>query len=1567
MTRNNHLITRFSFSLISALFVLLVSVATIQAGATLTVDTSADNTECDGDLTLREALLVANSQFDNPAAPAGRLGRPLTEGERIRITGVAGWAAVPGCGATVGYLPVNNQSNGVGSYHSDNIRFTNDVSVIYVWSYFGNNQPVQLVIGQNDHIDGRKPNGEKVVLDGFNAGQVSGLVDGGNSDDEHIRNLEIRNFALHGISGKFDKAVFEGLIIHHNGGNGIYLHGVQFFGVSNPYDNRIGNAADQTTRNFIYSNGQDGINISAFPNDPRPTPHNNIIENTYIGYRNSSVNTDDGNGRNGIFLQNTFGNRIGGETTDNRNYIGGNNNDGIFITGEQSYNNRIINNIIGKLNAGTATGDGIGNGQSGVAIFNGAGDIGKANRVGEPGKFNIIAGNGNAGVYISGNGTNGNVVQDNFIGTSSAANTDIGNANYGIFIGGGARDNLIGGDTSSDDNVIAFNDDFGIYHQGGIGNVFRRNRIFANTELGIDLAPTGVTPNDNGDGDASANNLLNYPVLSRLSGTNTLTISGSFSSSPNKTVTIDFYGNDSCDNSGHGEGRYYLGNTTVSTDSTGSVNFNPTFAVSLSTARDFVTATATNAQDGTSEFSKCLAVGCTYSLSATSITIPATGDSRSFNVTTSNASYCPWIAVASHDWIRILQGSGNGSGTITFSVAENNTGTTRTGTITVNGETIMLTQPPAPACSYTLSPTSRTVPATGGTFSFSIATAANCQWTATDSVSWITTSGSGTGNGTVNFTVAANTGAERTATISVGNQTFTVRQEDGCTYNISPTSVTIPASSATGRSFSVTTGAGCAWTATTIEPWITITGGSGTGNGTVTFNVAANTGEARTGKIEIDNRAFFVNQEAACVFSLIPTIANVSGGGGAGSFDVNASGPCGTWMATSNANWITINTVGGNGSGTINYTVAPNTGAARTGTITAAGLTFRVNQAAACSFTVSPTSAGYGSNGGNGIINVSTPDSGCQRTAVSNVNWITITSGASGTGSGAVGYSVQANNTGQQRTGTITVAGRTVTITQAAIICSYSINPINVNIPASGDTRQFSVTAQTGCAWTAVSNVPWITTNSAGNGNGTVNYTVQPNTGAGRTGTITVGGQTFTVIQAAGCSYNLSPTSASHQAAGGNGSFSVTAQAGCAWTAVSDAVWITVTAGSSGNGNGAVNYSVAVNNTGQQRSGTITVAGQVFNITQAFNCGYTLSPPSFNLTAANGNHQVNLVTNSTGCVWSATSNAPWITILSNGGTGNAVINFAVSANTGALRTGTITIAIAGNNPTTVNVVQAAAQNANRTRFDFDGDGRADFALLRPSNSIWYIRSSSAGGFYGFQFHAPGDRLAPADYDGDGRTDVAVFRPSNGYWYLQRSTAGFTAAHWGISGDIPAPADYDGDGRADLAVFRPSNGYWYIMRSRDGFTSVHFGSNGDVPVPGDYDNDGKTDVAVFRPTNGAWYILGTSTGFSGVLWGLPSDKPVIGDFDGDGRADQAVFRPSNGYWYINGSATGFRAVNFGLPTDIPVAADFDGDRRTDIAVFRPSGGTWYVLRSTQGFYGEHFGANGDLPAQAAFVP
>jgi uncharacterized delta-60 repeat protein len=288
------------------------------------------------------------------------------------------------------------------------------------------------------------------------------------------------------------------------------------------------------------------------------------------------------------------------------------------------------------------------------------------------------------------------------------------------------------------------------------------------------------------------------------------------------------------------------------------------------------------------------------------------------------------------------------------------------------------------------------------------------------------------------------------------------------------------------------------------------------------------------------------------------------------------------------------------------------------------------------------------------------------------------------------------------------------------------------------------------------------------------------------------------------------------------------------------------------------------------------------------------------------------------------------------------------------------------NGTARNGVARLLGDPRSASFDFDGDGKADFGVFRPSSSIWYLLNSQTG-FSATQFGLSSDRLVPADYDGDGKADIAVYR--DGQWWIAKSSGGLIVPNFGLASDIPAPADFDGDGRAEVAVYRPSTGVWYILNlASNQVTITQFGISEDKPVQADYDGDGKADIAVFRPSTGVWYLLRSTQGFAAQQFGVSIDKPVTADYDGDGKADLAIFRPSNGTWWIQASSTAAVSVTaFGLSADRPVAGDYDGDGKADVAVWRPSDGIFYVLRSGSGFLATQFGSSGDVPLANSYVP
>jgi hypothetical protein len=535
-------------------------------------------------------------------------------------------------------------------------------------------------------------------------------------------------------------------------------------------------------------------------------------------------------------------------------------------------------------------------------------------------------------------------------------------------------------------------------------------------------------------------------------------------------------------------------------------------------------------QSAESEIRSFTTSECDFEISEASREFDPEGGPGSFDVSAS-AGDCQWSATVDADWIQITAGaSGTGNGTVSYTVTANSDTSQRTGTITAGGQSHTIIQQ-GTTCTYAISSPENSFGPQSGTGSFDVsASPGDCQWNASVDADWIqiTAGATGTGDGSVSYTVLANAGDSRSAVIIAAGLNHTVSQEAGtCTYSITPTHRDV---SAAGEIYGVAVTAShnqCSWT-TFIPPssrsWITLSAAGGTGSGDVTISVASNDGAARSATITIAGESHTISQAAvACSYTISPNTREVSAQGESYVVAVTASNAACSWTTAvpANRSWVTLSPTSGTGSGSVTVTVAANNGAARTARITIAGRTHTITQAAgACSYSISPPSRDVPAAGESYDVAVTASRAACSWNTSVPANassWITV-SPTSGSGSGSVTVTVAANS-GAARSAQITIAGQTHTVSQASGACSYSISPASRNVSAAGDSYPVTVTASHAeCSWTT--SVPanassWITVSpTSGSGTRNVTVSVDANSGAARDATITIAGETHTIHQA---------------------------------------------------------------------------------------------------------------------------------------------------------------------------------------------------------------------------------------------------------------------------------------------------------------------------------------------------------------------------------------------------------------------------------------------------------------------
>lgn len=437
-------------------------------------------------------------------------------------------------------------------------------------------------------------------------------------------------------------------------------------------------------------NGGYAIEIASGSND-------HLIAGNYLG-TDATGAAAAANSRGGLLVRG--GNAtIGGTTAADRNVLSGNTSYGVLFLGGSG--STVLGNYIGLDAAGTTAlpnldgviifapaadvtvggteageGNVIAAGGSGVGVFSTGGTMVLGNLIGTDASGTVLAGAGFHGVGLFSSGATaiaGNVIggrtatgifvqggsQDvtilgNHIGVDASGTVALPLTGYGIAVQGdspSAMDVTIGGIAEGEGNVIT-NCTAGVQASGGttfpMGVRVRGNSISGNSQIGIDLNPGGVTANDLDDADIGPNGLQNFPVLTMASASDTdLVIEGTLTSIGNASYEVDFYASAVADPSGHGEGATYLGSATVPIDGMGEADFGVTLPVVVAPGA-VITATATDADGNTSEFSAALTAtvatttttttSTTTTTTTTTTTIPTTTTSTTVATTTSTTT-----------------------------------------------------------------------------------------------------------------------------------------------------------------------------------------------------------------------------------------------------------------------------------------------------------------------------------------------------------------------------------------------------------------------------------------------------------------------------------------------------------------------------------------------------------------------------------------------------------------------------------------------------------------------------------------------------------------------------------------------------------------------------------------------------------------------------------------------------------------------------------------------------------------------------------------------------------------
>jgi len=1261
--------------------------------------------------------LIANGP--TPTGPPGSLRKAMVdaEGASVNASGGGEYEIVfniptsdPGYDAATGTFLIQPLSEAApGAFNEFALPPINETVIIDGYTQPGAS-PNTLATGDNAkiliRIDGAKattPGGSGFVpfddtnstFRGFDfTGWVNGMIT--NGDESGAWGIEANGVGDY-IEGNFFGTDPTGTLAIDPKTNASYANRIGVFADNGPaFGNMsggtiIGGTTPQA-RNILSNNLTGGILFLSTALEGR-------LDGNFIGVDASGAkalsNVYDGTGANGPTII------IGGTLPGDGNVISANGTNIDFnditsggqANGSMAQGNLVGTDATGKLNVSRGVG-------SGASISTGPTDetIGGTT----PAARNILSGN-YYGVYIV-NSTTGNVIQGNYIGTDVTGTKAIGNVQQGLYQGATdsssvpAISTAIGGEVASAGNLISGNVLDGISISGttlggpdgdqALGSTIQGNLIGTDVtgKLAIPNGATGITllagasrnvigGSDPGAGNIIAHNTSHGVLIDSASNGNgngnnaignAITNNGGagvriVSGADNRISQNSIYQNAALGIDLGASG--VDANTGCNTASTGANNLQNYPVLTAGTGTQYFTATATDPNGNTSEFSQAVA-------SSSGNMLDLLG---SFNSTANTTFTIEFFSSPTAD------PSGYGQGLTYLGSTQLTTGSDCT--VPINTPL----NPDDADVSITLSSASYQL-ATGPDFGEQVYTAAVQNLgpaTATNVVvtdvlpssetisslycnlgpcqSAVTTSyGACTVKGQ---TVTCNLGtlaAGQTATVNIPVQVVST----GTITDTATVAATQADPNTANNSSSVTK------TATNPEPFIDFPGGGQIPNIVPSSAIA---GSADL-PITIYGIGFLPSSTVTFNSAALPTVSFVDNQT-CGYFDpyycagINLVIPA---SLLTNASTATISVSnpdpgpgGSNEPSTANFTIAPS-----------------------CTFSVSPDpdfSDGLENDGTTLIaeqVSVESSAASCTYAASSSVNWVVPLETAPVTVPDATSqytsldFAVAPNTASASRSGSITVAGQVINFTQAGgATCSYTLSSPSANFTPAGAAGSVNVTAVGGdsCAPFVVSYASWITVPESSGlllNSGPASFTVSPNTGAARTGNIMIGGYVFTVNQAAPpCSYSLGPGSSLWGAAGGSGEFAVTASGpSCAWSATSsDTSVVSVTSGASGTGDGTVKYSIAANKSGPQTP-TITVADKTggssaFTISQAsaYSCTFTLTPSTVHVAADGTSNFFQVTPSQSICSWTASSNNP-TTLTANPNAGDGVVYYSLAQN-----------------------------------------------------------------------------------------------------------------------------------------------------------------------------------------------------------------------------------------------------------------------------------------------------------------